>query len=173
VPALGSGSITDQLFDEGSFSPGNDIIGADMVPPAGVAGPVTPAPIEGVRFWPLSKESWGFRGLGNGEVWLVGAVGDSGVCNPGGGADGGSRFVCPAGSAAESDPEVIGPMKTSTGLGVPEPTVFRVTDGVLGALASSAPEPTATDVCTWAVVPVGPARVGFPVKLPGVKVEMP
>jgi hypothetical protein len=111
--------------------------------------------------------------LGNGEVGLVGAVGDSGVCNPGGGAGGVSRLVCPAGSAAESGPDVVGPMKTTTGFGVPPPTVFRVTDGVLGALATSAPEPTATDVCTPAVVPAGPARSGFPVKLPGAKVEMP
>jgi hypothetical protein len=64
-------------------------------------------------------------------------------------------------------------MTTRTGFKVPVPTVFRVTGDVVGVLATSAPEPTSIVSCTGTSVPVGPARLGFPVKLPGKKVEMP
>jgi hypothetical protein len=88
--------------------------------------------------------------------------------------DGGASLeLFPAGRPEEPDPKGGGPMKASTGFGVPILTVFRVTGCVVGVLATSAPEPTATVICTRAVVPVEPVRLGFPVILPGMKVEMP
>src|SRR4051812_46112942 len=72
-------TLTDQEFDNGSLPQGEGIIGAEVLPPAGVAGPVPPTPIGGVRSWPPGKGFCGFRGLGNGEGGPVGADGDPGI----------------------------------------------------------------------------------------------
>lgn len=99
--------------------------------------------------------------LGPAEVPVVGEGAGAGA----GGGGGGS-----------SDAVVSGwPPISGGGFSTSFATVFRVTIGITGADASLAPEPTEMTMPDPAVEPADPPgpRLGKPVMLPGIELEMP